>query len=199
MDELLIESQYLPPISYFSLMGKYEKVLIEKQEHYQKGTYRNRCYLAGPNGRLRLSIPLRKGKHQHSIIKDVQIAYDHDWQHIHWQSLCSVYRSSPYFEYYEERFEPFYTKKEKYLFNWNQNLMALLLELLDFGQELLYTKEFQKQVEGVEDHRSAILPGVGDTNIKYTQVFEERQGFIKDMSIVDLLFAEGPHAGERLK
>ncbi len=199
MSEILIESQYLPPISYFRLIKQYQTVYIEKQEHYQKGTYRNRCYLAGPNGRLRLSIPLRKGKNQHSIVKDVQIAYDHDWQHIHWQSLCSVYRSSPYFEYYEERFEPFYKKQEKYLFNWNQNLMVLLWELLGYGQEVLYTKEFQKQPEGVDDHRSAILPVQGRSNIKYTQVFEERQGFLEDMSIVDLLFAEGPHAGELLK
>lgn len=201
-DTVLLEMQYLSPIRYYAKLLQYPKMLIEKYEHFEKSTYRNRCYLAGPNGILRLTIPLAKGKNQHTVIKDVRISYDVDWQKIHWLSLCSIYRTSPYFEFYEEKFAPFYEKRFKFLFDFNEQLMRLMLNLLQIEPLITFTKEYKKKYgENILDYRSAIHPNqkrtLADSSFqppKYTQVFEDKAGFQPDMSIVDLLFCEGPHS-----
>jgi hypothetical protein len=109
-----------------------------------------------------------------------------------------VYRRSPYFEYYEHRFEPFYAKKETFLFDWNLNFLELLMEVLEIEAPLEFTTEFEKKPDA-NDQRSALLPRkTPDPGIKYRQVFEERVGFLPDMSVIDLLFSEGPNAGSLL-
>lgn len=171
-----------------------------------KGTYRNRCYIAGANGPQRLTVPLVKGKHDHTIIKDIKISYDEDWQRNHWITLYSVYHNSPYFEFYEDDFAPFFHQKEKYLFDLNEKLMVLLIGLLNIDSKIESTSTFEKQVsDDVLDFRSAIHPNpkkhIKDrdyTELKYKQIFEERTGFLSNMSIVDLLFNLGPRVLEHL-
>ncbi|NJN78366.1 MAG: WbqC family protein [Saprospiraceae bacterium] len=106
----LIESQYFPPLAYFSVLLKHEKVWIEQFENYQKGSYRNRCHIATANGLLRLSIPLEKGKNNQTCIKEVKIHNDTNWQIQHWRAIKSAYGNAPYFEYYADELLPFLKK-----------------------------------------------------------------------------------------
>ena len=200
---ILVEMHYLAPIEYYARICQHPEVHIEKYEHYQKGSYRNRCYIASPEGKLMLSIPLSKGKNQRTLIKDVRIANDAKWQKIHWQSLGSFYRSSPYFEYYEDKFTPFYHKTFEFLFDFNEQLMNMLFELMELKVNITFTKKYEDDPEGVKDMRSVILPNANKTTAafkapEYKQVFEEKTGFLPNLSIVDMLFSEGPNARELL-
>ena len=199
MAKLLIEMQYLGSISYYRELLRYKEILIEAHENFEKSTFRNRCYIASPNGKLRLTVPVEGGKGQRALYSEIKIDYEQDWQKIHWQSLASCYRNSPYFEFYEDRFEPFYSQRFETLFDFNKKMMNLMLELLKINLQIEYTTSYQKQYADADDFRSRILPGNQlDTVIKYRQVFENKTGFLPDLSIVDLLFCEGPHAQEKL-
>lgn len=199
MTNLLIEMQYLGSISYYRKLLQAQHILVEAQENFEKSTYRNRCYIASPNGKLRLTIPVEGGKGQRALYSEVRIDYGHNWQKIHWQSLTSCYRNSPYFEFYEARFEPFYAERFDKLFEFNKQLMELIAELLRVDLPVAYTTSYQKQPDDAEDFRSRFLPAqINDSGIHYRQVFQEKTGFLPDLSIVDLLFSEGPHAKEKL-
>ena len=202
MSTLLIEMQYLGTVSYYQKLLSHPRVLIEAHENFEKSTYRNRCCIHSPEGKLRLSIPLEGGRGQRQLYSEIKIGYDVDWQKNHWNSLVSCYRNSPYFEYYEERFFPFYAQRFEKLFDFNRQLMDLTLELLEVKPQIAFTESYEKHhEEKVEDCRSEILPSKVslDFPVKYRQVFEERTGFIPDLSIVDLLFSKGPHAAELLR
>ncbi len=188
---------YLPPVEYFSQLLKFkDHIQFEKWEHFPKQTYRNRASIHSPNGKLDLIIPVVKGANQHSLIKDVKISYDFNWQRMHLMSLQTSYRSSAYFEFYEDNLMPFYENKIKFLFDYNEQLMMLLLKSLKIKTTFLFTDEYEAVHENAIDFRENIHP---KKNIKtvgkpYFQVFEERNGFIPNLSIVDLLFNQGPQA-----
>ncbi len=199
---LVIESQYLGSIQYYAYLTAHSKALIEQYEYYEKGSYRNRAYIATPNGQLMLSVPLKRGKHQRKLMKDVEIAYDMDWQKRHWQSLASAYRSSPYFEFYEDVLEPIYQKKVKYLMDWNESLNALIFSQLELPTSYELTSEFNKKynTNNFVDKRSAIHPKTKKHQLDtlftpptYHQVFSNKVPFLPNLSILDLLFAEGPN------
>ncbi len=206
---LLVESQYLGSINYFARLVHHPKVWIERCEHFIKSTYRNRCYIATPQGRQRLTVPLQKGKGQRRSITNIQISYHENWRKLHWDSMCYAYRSSPYFEYYEDHFYPFYhDPKKTHLLDLNQELTLLILELINAKVDISFTDHFAKSYPENEvlDFRSVIHPKVGLENNdaafkhpQYHQVFEEKTGFIPYLSIVDLLFAKGPQSLEVLK
>src|SRR5438128_9844321 len=105
--KLVLSTAYLPPISYFKQLLNADEVIIERHEHFVKQTYRNRCHIAAANGLLSLSIPLQKLGDKENI-SGKRISYAEDWQSLHWRSLVSAYKSSPYFEYFEADFKPFY-------------------------------------------------------------------------------------------
>ena len=200
-DKLLIELQYLGPITYYSRLAEFGEVTLEAFENFKKSSYRNRCYIAGPNGRLRLSIPLINGKHQRRLYKEVQIAYDEDWQKNHWNSLCAAYRRSPYFEFYEDHFYPYYHKRYDNLFQFNLELMKVVVDLLELPISIALTQEYIADVSNnAIDERSVIRPNAVNSAdvIVYHQVFEDRTGFVPHASIVDLLFNEGPRSKDYL-
>jgi hypothetical protein len=191
---ILLDLQYLAPIEYYALMAQVDEVMIEACENYQKGSYRNRCYLAGPNGSARLSIPLQKGKHQRKKYKEVTVSPDEPWSKIHWQSLASCYRSSPYFEYYEDQFEPIFQDPPDKLFELNRSLMDLIVGIIGIEAAISYTESWERTYEDLEDLRMVINPR-NQPKIQvdeYIQVFASKTGFIQPVSIVDLLFNEGP-------
>lgn len=197
---LLIESQYFPPIDSYKTLVKHDILKIEKYEHYQKLSYRNRCYVAGPNGRMILSVPLARGKNQRTVMKDVRISNEEKWQGLHWKTLVSAYRRSPWFEYYEADLQGLFETPFQFLMDWNLACFEWMNSKLGIEVPIIYTESYEKEVSGVTDARESILPGpVTESEPGYTQVFQERTGFIPGLSILDLLFCEGKQSLEILK
>ena len=188
---------YLPPVEYFTQLNRYKPdILIEREEHFPKQTYRNRANIYSPEGILTLVVPVVKGSKTHTKIKDVKISYDFAWQRLHWQSLSACYRRSAYFEYYEDDFAPFFESKTTYLFDYNEQLLQLLLKLTKIKTEISYTDEYHADYSNLHDFRNSIHPKK-ETDMQqkpYFQVFEERNGFLKNLSIIDLLFNQGPQS-----
>ena len=195
--------QYCGSIAYFQELMKYDEVIFEKQEFFEKASYRNRCVVVGPNGLQNLSVQIKRGRAKKQLYKNVKIAYEHRWNKIHWQTLCSNYRSSPYFEFYEDYFEPFFSKEYEYLFDFNFELFKLINKLLNLEIKYSFTESFNKKYpENIKDLRSYFLPKNKDVVFnkkEYIQVFSSKIGFFSNLSILDLLFCEGPNAVSFLK
>ncbi len=201
-EKILMELHYLPNLRYVSKFLLYSEIQIEACEHYQKGSYRNRCHIAGANGILRLSVPLLKGKHQQQNIREVKIAYHEPWPSQHWQSIYSAYGNAPFFEHYAEYLYPIFFKKPVFLFDLNLQLLTCILDLLSLNSNLQLTTNYSAKVDpSIKDFRNYISPkknaSQDDSNykiVKYVQVFEEKHGFLPNLSILDLLFCLGPGA-----
>jgi hypothetical protein len=186
---------YLPPVAFFTeLLQHKNQFLIEQKEHFPKQTYRNRAQIYTPEGALTLVVPVEKGSKNRREIKDVKISYDFNWQRLHWLSLQACYRSSAYFEYYEAEFAPFYEeKKYEFLFDYNEALLRLILKLMKLKLEIQFTAEYETEFKGADFRKSINPKQEYDFEQKtYFQVFDDRKGFIKNLSIVDLLFNQGP-------
>ena len=201
----VLSTTYLGHIQYFTKFILYKKIFIEQYESYLKQSYRNRCYINGANGKLPLIIPVKKVNGNTTKIKDVLLDYDTNWQRIHWNSIISAYRSSPFFEFYEDDFRDFYTSKEKFLLDLNQKLLLLILGFLEIDCEIKLTGDFNKTYNNEMDYRERLNPKKrlmkADNKFnpcKYNQVFAAKHGFIENLSIVDLLFNEGINAGHIL-
>jgi len=188
---------YLPPVEYFVKLNTYKTgLLIEHEEHFPKQTYRNRANIYAPDGLLALTVPVVKGSKNHTKVKDVKISYDFRWQRLHWQSLQACYRRSAYFEYYENDLAPFYEKKFDFLFDYNEQLLYFILKAAKIKVELKYTETYEPTYTDMADFRKSIHPketGTFEQKI-YLQVFEDRKGFLNNLSMVDLLFNQGPNS-----
>jgi len=199
---ILLETQYLPSVQYLSKFLKHPQVWIEGHEHYTKGSYRNRCYIAAANGPLLLSIPLQGGKNQQQDIRAVQISYETNWASEHWTSIKSAYGSSPYFEHYGPELERFYKKKQARLFDFNTALLKWILKKLKLEVAINVTTAYEHRLNSdTEDWRNAISPKAQKRRDDpcfeakyYPQVFESKHGFLPNLSILDLLFCAGPQA-----
>lgn len=189
---------YLPPVSYFSALKTQNlNFLLEKHEHFPKQTFRNRAAIASPNGTLDLIIPVIKGSKVHTPVKDVRISYDLKWQRLHWLSLQTCYRSSAYFEYYEDEMAPFYHKKYDFLLDYNLDILNWIFKQLKQASTFTFTSAYEKDVPIEMDFRTQLnnqknLSGIAVK--KYFQVFSDRNDFIPNLSIIDLLFNQGPQA-----
>ncbi|MBX2876935.1 MAG: WbqC family protein [Saprospiraceae bacterium] len=199
---VLVEAHYLPNVQYFSKLVQCPVLILEAYENYQKGSYRNRCHIAGANGLMRLSIPLRKGKNEQLSIRQTEISYDEPWINQHWQSIKSAYGNAPYFPYYQDEIADLFQQRPKFLFDWNKSLLQLLVDLLQLQVEVRLSEGFSKAVtDEIYDLRGHIHPKSHrqqvDHNfqaVPYPQLFEERHGFLPNLSILDLLFCTGPQA-----
>jgi hypothetical protein len=201
----VLSTAYLGHIQYFTKFILYRKVLIEQYETYLKQSYRNRCYINGANGIIPLVIPVKKVNGNITKTKDILIDYDTRWQRIHWNSIVSAYRSSPFFEFYEDDFREFYTVKEKFLLDLNQKLLMLILDFLEIDCDVRLTKEYVKTYESEVDYREMInpkqrlmKPDNRFNSHEYNQVFTAKHGFVENLSVIDLIFNEGPDAGQVL-
>jgi len=198
---ILLSTAYFGPIRYFSKLITYPEVYIEQNENFIKQTYRNRAVILGANGPISLIVPVEKGREQKIKIKDLRIAYDDEWQRNHWRTIFSAYNSSPFFEYYADDLEPFFRKKYEFLFDFNQQITEAILEILEIQVDLKLTKDFEQIPANCLNFREKINPkahrNTDDPSFvaqPYTQVFSEKFGFVSDLSILDLLFNEGPSA-----
>lgn len=188
---------YLPPIEYFTKLIQFsDNVVMENQENFPKQTYRTRASIHSPNGKLELIIPLVRGSKGHTPMKDVKISYEFNWQRAHLMGIQTTYRSSAYFEFYENEFVPFYEKKWNFLVDYNDAILQALIRMLKLKITYKYTEEYKEQYEGLVDLRESMKPKQAlQQSVKpYYQVFEERNGFINNMSIIDLLFSQGPQS-----
>jgi hypothetical protein len=195
---VLLSTAYLAPIEYYLQMANHPQVIIEKYCNYTKQTYRNRCVIASANGLQTLSIPIVKPDSPKCLTKDIRIAEHGNWRHLHWNGIVSAYNSTPFFEYYADDFQPFYEKRQEFLFDFNEELRKLVCHLLDISPSISYSSEYiNPTVAGELDLREAIHPKkeVFTPNLKpYYQVFETKYGFRYNLSIIDLLFNMGPEA-----
>ena len=200
---VLLSSAYLGPVQYYAKMVSYPRVFIERFETYHKQSYRNRCVILAANGPLVLSVPVLYGPSAKAPMGELQLTYDHNWQQIHWRSITSAYKNSPFFDYYADELAPYYhQKKWKFLIDFNSGIQDVMLEAIDYKAVIQYTEQYVKAgvgEEGTADFRYSIHPkpqrqGI-DTAfqaIPYHQVFNVRNEFTSNLSILDLLFNEGP-------
>ncbi|HAD14513.1 MAG TPA: hypothetical protein DCF33_18980 [Saprospirales bacterium] len=195
----LLESQYFPDISWCAAFYQEATVSLDAAEHYQKGGLRNKCFIAGPNGVQRLSIPLLKGKHQQAPIREVKISYDEPWQRQHWRSIQAAYGNAPYFEHYSPEIELIFAKKWTFLFDLNLEIISLILKRrLGWSGTLLMEAVYHQPgaYPSGKDYRNGKFC---TTPLPYPQVFQERHGFLPGLSILDLLFCCGKTSTEVLR
>ena len=197
---LLIHPNYLPAISQLKLIIDSKKLIFEINDNFQKQTHRNRTYIYGANGLLLLSIPVIHSQKNRKKFKDVKIAYDYDWLTQHLKSFQISYRSSPFFEYYEDKLVDLYLRREKYLYDFNLRSIDVLFDMLQINLEYDFTKGYSEQYSDILDYRNNYKKLNSSFKIKeYTQVFESKHGYIENLSALDLIFNEGPNAINFLK
>lgn len=200
---VLIESQYLPPVAFFSAVSRAGAIVIERHEHYVKQSYRNRCQLVGANGRLDLTVPLVHARSK-MCIADVMIDYGQKWVNNHWRTIQSAYGKAPYFEYYADDFHDILHSKPALLIELNMRLLSMCLKALRFDMPVAGTLSYTKTAEnGVLDLRNVIdvknPSGMTTffTPVPYAQVFGS--SFVENASIIDLIFCVGPEAARTVK
>ncbi len=193
-----------PNIYWWLQVAEADKVAFDLAEHFEKMTYRNKYFITGANGGIQLSIPLKKGRGQRTPMGDVEIDNSQRWQVQHWRTLVSVYKRSAYFEHYEALLQPLFEQEYGKLSDFNlASIQWLKKQLgLKFEEKMvnIYKHSYE---EGDTDLRNALKPGMEHTAIEgvepYYQLFSDRNGFLPNLSMLDLLFAEGPHAMQWVK
>ncbi|HEV7349883.1 WbqC family protein [Telluribacter sp.] len=200
--EVLIELHYLPCLAYFTCLLQHEKVWLEAWESYPKQTYRNRCYVLTANKVEVLTVPVQAGSKK-GAIREVRIDYNQDWIRNHWGCFQSAYGKSPYFEYYAPYLEDIYQRKPELLIELNYELLTLCLRLIGIRKEVGYNLSYEKSVSNyIFDARSLISDKkeangtVFYKNRPYYQTFGN--DFVPNLSILDLLFNQGPEARQIL-
>ncbi|MCF8277998.1 MAG: WbqC family protein [Flavobacteriales bacterium] len=193
---------YFPPISYFAYLLR-EDITIEKHEHFVKQSLRNRCTILGANGQMNLLVPRLKSEDRQTISESI-IHQLEDWKTLHWRSLESAYRKSPYFEYYEDDLLPFFQKNHTNHFETDLESTKLICDLLDLKFEPIFTSSYEAEFEGIDlrnawNKQNYAAENPVKTYPRYIQVFSDRQEFVADMSILDLLFCFGPRAVDYLR
>ena len=189
---------YFPNVNYFANLLQQKSIGFSGDTFYQKQTFRNRTVIYGANKELNLIIPIRhwkKGKKP--IDSKIKIAYDVDWQNQHWKSICSAYRSSPYFEFYEHEIAPFYKEEKENLFLFNLSVIDKVMALMDesFEYKISSLKGFNKYVDKIIDPK--IKPKTKFET--YPQVFSSKYDFIPNLSILDIIFNLGPNSSNYLR
>ncbi len=199
---ILIHPTYFPSISHFVAMVQSDQVIFEMEDNFQKQTNRNRTYIYSPNGIQLLNIPIKHAKQFHQKTKEIQIETDFDWQKQHFKSLEAAYRSSPFFEYFEDDIRPIFEKKYQYLIDLNFEALELVTQCLRMKLEYQITTEYFHEVDTQKVCDLRILAnGKKDHSQfeEYKQVFDDKCGFLNNLSILDLVFNEGKFAMDYLK
>jgi hypothetical protein len=198
--KILVSTAYLPPLEYFSKISKADEVLVEREENYQKQSYRNRCYILSAHGPQLLSVPVYLGSQHKTPTKEIRIDYSKRWQQVHLRAITASYNVSPYFQFYFENFEKIISKKIDFLIDLNMELTESVLNMLKLKIKLTYTSNFEPVSEEENDFRYKISPKEeSQFRVKeYIQVFGTSNRFTQGLSIIDLIFNIGPEAVDYL-
>lgn len=171
---------------------KAENAVLDIGEHFEKMTFRNRYQIGAANGIMTLSIPLSDGRDQRKPMKEVQISYSENWQKNHWKSLEAAYMRTPFFEFYQDDIKPLFDTEYVLLSDWNIASINVIKKLIKhpapFTISEVYLPLTQNDFRALKPKDSIHLA----TDIKYIQPFEHKFGFVPNLSILDLLFCEGP-------
>lgn len=194
--KVLLHPSYFPSIAHFVYISQAKEIVFEKWDNYQKQTFRNRLYIYGANGKQMLNIPIKHTGTGRQLYKDVRLENDFPWQKEHWKTIQTAYRTSPFFEYYEDELVNLFTKKHSFLMDFNMKTIETVLECLQLDIELGFTEKFSQEHDDVTDKRNLIVAKspLALPLENYTQVFGSKHGFIENLSILDLLFNEGSNA-----
>ena len=205
----LLSTTYFGPVQWYQKLYRYEEVEIEQWESFQKRTYRNRCLIATTQGVQALTVPVERNSQfsalNSQLIKDVRISDHGNWRHLHWNALVSAYGESPFFEYYQDDIRPFFEKRWEFLFDFNEEIRMKMCELVDIQPKASYSLEFREVANSqlstlnsqLKDHREGIRPKhpMADPDFEakpYYQVYQQKHGFLVNLSVLDLLFNMGP-------
>ena len=195
--EALLSSAYFAPIQWYQKLNRYDTCLIEQHDHFVKQTYRNRCVIAAANGPQPLTVPVERFEELKCPMKDVRISDHANWRHQHWNALQSAYGESPFFAYYEDDIRPFFERKWTFLYDFNWEITLKVCELIDIMPCMRRTDGYVTAVsDGTDAFREVIRPkhpGVDPdfAPARYYQVYQQKFGFLSNLSILDLLFNEG--------
>lgn len=196
----LLSTAYWAPVQYFAKVVSHQKVLVEQFETFPKQSYRNRCVLYGPNSIQSLQVPTLKGDVHNPMTRDIRLSYQTQWQKNHFYTIKSLYKSSPYFDYYVDDIQPLYAHKFEFLLDLNNAIFEVCCKWLKMSNNSVLTDDYVKQAT-CEDYRNTIHPkeshqaeDVHFVAKPYTQVFEERFGFVPNLSIIDLVMNCGPES-----
>lgn len=214
----LLSTTYFGPVQWYQKLHRYDEVEIEQRESFQKQTYRNRCLIATTQGVQALTVPIeRSNPSTVNTIKDIRISNHGNWRHLHWNALVSAYGESPFFEYYQDDIRPFFEKRWAYLFDYNEAIREKMCELLDIEAKVSFSLEFKvyslemntlvaekstinyklSTINKIKDFREGINPKhpMADPDFDpkpYYQVYQQKHGFLPNLSVLDLLFNMGP-------
>lgn len=196
----LLYPTYLPNIASYIVMAQSGACVFEICDSYQKQTYRNRCYIYGANGKLSLNIPVHYTQKNRQSTKEIQIENSSKWQSTHWKSIESAYKTSPFFEFYEDELKILFENPQEFLLDFNFECIAVINNCIGFEPVITYTKQFCKT--NLESDYRFMVNARKESKIEtnpYIQVFQEKHGLIMNLSILDLLFNEGPNTLNYLK
>jgi len=198
---MIFQPTYFSPIYQYKQLLKADKVIFEVFDNYQKQTFRTRLMMYHSNGILPLVIPIKHLKKERRKTRDTLIENNFNWQQNHFRSLKTAYQSSPFFEYYEDEIIPLYEKPQKYLLDFLLQTQELTFEMLQLDTKIKHTSSYKKEYPDNEDFRFFAKTKImrNFATQRYKQVFESRHGFIANLSILDLIFNEGPNAVSFLK
>jgi len=202
--KLLVESQYFPPVTLFRMSIQFSDINIDEYDSWRKMSFRNRCVVVGGNGPINLSIPVVEGREQKKPLKEVLIDNRKRWQLQHWRTIVSCYNRSPWFSFFEPELEALYRQPANLLSDWNRTCFEWVTKKLGLAIYAYYSQYVpgENGEAGVVDWRNKLTPksiqNELPNQVRYHQVFEDRIGFIPNLSILDLLFCEGKNAGRIL-
>lgn len=191
---LIADLQYFSPVIFYYTLSDVKHCVFDQYEHFQKMSFRNRCTLLGGNGPINLSIPVDGGRNQRTVMKDVRILNKENWQDRHWKTITSCYNKSPWLAHYADDLTALYQKRFEFLLDWNLECFRWAADKLAITTPWSLSENYIDEYDKTEyvDWRSKLLPATINQNFpempRYPQVFEDRFGFVPNLSVLDWLF-----------
>ena len=189
----ILPSAYMPSVEYVARLLR-EDAVIDLGENYVKRSERNRALILSANGVMPLTVHVEKANRPRQPMRDVRIDYSKRWQHQHWVSILSAYKSSPYFDYFADAIEPFYRREWQFLVDYNMEYLEVLLRLLGSNAAVKTSEQYIVATAEDNDFRPKQKNGSTFVAEPYFQVFSDRMPFQENLSILDLVMCEGPSA-----